>query len=95
MKKVILRIAILFAIFIGGVVGFSTLMNQNTTQISREMEEATLPVMCIDYNGYKINRMYGYSRKHCAMVWFLLRQTEILPFPIRLMIMRLTALPMR
>lgn len=63
MKKVILRIAILFAIFIGGVVGFSTLMNQNTTQISREMEEATLPVMCIDYNGYKINRMYGYTQE--------------------------------
>ncbi len=63
MKKVILRIAILFVIFVGGVIGFSSLMNQDTTETSREMQEATLPVLCIDYNGYKINRMYGYTQE--------------------------------
>lgn len=63
MKKVLLRIAILFVIFVGGVFGFSSLINEEITETTREMKAATLPVMCIDHNGYKINQMYGYTQE--------------------------------
>lgn len=63
MKKVLLRIAILFVIFVGGVFVFSSMMNEEITETSREMKEAALPVMCIDHNGYKINQMYGYTQE--------------------------------
>lgn len=63
MKKVLLRVAILFVIFVAGVAGFSSLMNEEITETSREMKAATLPVMCIDYNGYKINQMFGYTQQ--------------------------------
>lgn len=63
MKKVILRIAVLFVIFVGGVIGFSQLLNQQSVETTREMEEPTLPTLCIDYNGYKINQMYGYTQE--------------------------------
>ena len=63
MKKVILRIAILFVIFVGGVFGFSKLMNQQSTDSIRELKDPTLPTLCIEYNGYKINEMYGYIQE--------------------------------
>ena len=63
MKKVLRRISILFAVFVLGVIGFSMLMNEEITETTREMGEATLPVMCIDYNGYKINQMFGYKQE--------------------------------
>ncbi len=63
MKKVILRIAILFVIFVGGVIGFSQLMNQQSTDSIREVTDPTLPILCIDYNGQKINQMYGYVQE--------------------------------
>ena len=65
MKKVILRIAVLFVIFVGGVIGFSQLLNQQSVETTREMEEPTLPTLCIDYNGYKNN-----IDKHHIMVFF-------------------------
>ncbi len=63
MKKVILRIAILFVIFVGGVIGFSRLINQQSTESTREATDPTLPVLYIEYNGYKINQMYGYTQE--------------------------------
>lgn len=63
MKKLLLRIGTLFIIFVLGVIGFSSLMNEEITETTREMESATLPVMCIDYKGYKINQMFGYTQE--------------------------------
>lgn len=63
MKKVILRIAILFVIFVGGVFGFSQLLNQQSTESTREGADPTLPILCIEYDGYKINQMYGYTQE--------------------------------
>lgn len=63
MKKVILRIVILCMIFIGGVIGFSKVINQQGVETAREVTEATLPALCIDYNGYKINQMHGYTQE--------------------------------
>lgn len=63
MKKVILRVAVLLAIFVVGVVGFSGVMNQQDLEMTREATSATLPTLSIDYNGYKINQMYGYTKE--------------------------------
>lgn len=63
MKKVILRIVVFVAVFVGGVIGFSKIMNQQGIETSREITEATLPTLCIDYDGYKINQMYGYTQE--------------------------------
>ena len=61
MKNRLLKIAILFLVFVAGVFGFSFLMNEEVTETAREMRMAALPVMCIDYHGYKINQMFGYT----------------------------------
>lgn len=63
MKRAVLKIIVLLAVFVGGVFGFSELMNQETMESSREMENPTLPVLCIDKNGYKINQMFGYTQE--------------------------------
>lgn len=63
MKKVILRIAVFIAVFVGGVIGFSKIINQQGVETVREITGATLPTLCIDYNGYKINQMYGYTQE--------------------------------
>lgn len=65
MKKVLLRIVVLFVVFVAGVFGFSSLMNEEIIETTKEMKKATLPVMCIDYNGYKINQMFGYTQDVC------------------------------
>lgn len=63
MKKVLLRIAVLFAVFVAGVLGFSSMMNEEIIETTREMKSASLPVLCIDHNGYKINQMFGYTQE--------------------------------
>lgn len=63
MRKVVLKIIVLFAVFVGGVFGFSELMTQDTMESTREMENPTLPVLCIDNDGYKINQMFGYTQE--------------------------------
>lgn len=60
MKKIVLKIIVLLAVFVGGVFLFGVLLNQETMENSRDLEAPTLPVLCIDYEGYKINRMYGH-----------------------------------
>lgn len=63
MKKAVLKIVVLLTVFVGGVIGFSALMSQETMESTREMENPTLPVLCIDENGYKINQMFGYTQE--------------------------------
>lgn len=63
MKKIILKIIVLLAVFIGGVFLFAMLFNQENVESTRDLENPTLPVLCIDHNGYKINRMFGYTQE--------------------------------
>lgn len=63
MKKTVLRIVILFLIYIGGIFFFGMFMNQERAENTKEMENPTMPVLCIDYNGEKINRMFGYTQE--------------------------------
>ena len=45
MKKILTKAGILLLVFILGVIGFSSLMNKETTDNKMDLEEATLPVM--------------------------------------------------
>ncbi len=51
---------ILLAVFLGGISLFSQLQNQHSTVGTTELGAPTLPVMCIDRDGNKINSMPGY-----------------------------------
>ena len=48
-------------VFILGVIGFSSLMNKETTDNKMDLEEATLPVMSMKIGGEKANLMYGHA----------------------------------
>lgn len=62
MKKKIIKIIVLLLVFVGGVILFSSLMNQDTTENTADMANPTLPVLCIDLNGKKVDRLYGYTQ---------------------------------
>ena len=53
MKKILTKAGILLLVFILGVIGFSSLMNKETTDNKMDLEEATLPVMSMKIGGEK------------------------------------------
>ncbi len=60
-KSKVIKIAALLAIFIGGVLLFSRLfVNHQQTERASDLKDPTLPVMCVDMNGNKVDRMYGF-----------------------------------
>lgn len=59
----ILRVIILIAVFIGGVFFFSRFMNHQQVRSASDLSDPTLPVMYIDLNGNKIDRMNGFVSK--------------------------------
>ena len=63
MKKVLTKLGVLLLIFILGVIGFSSFMNKETTENKMDMEEASLPVLSMMYEGQEMNRMYGYAQE--------------------------------
>ncbi|MDD3217686.1 MAG: hypothetical protein PHC41_00725 [Lachnospiraceae bacterium] len=63
MRKRLLRIGILFLIFVVAVIGFGAFMNRDTTENTEEMKAASLPVINISYEDTVINQMYGYTQE--------------------------------
>ena len=61
MKKIVRRILVLLLIFIGGVVGFSCLLNSKNTDNRTEFQTPAVPCMAMLLGDTEINRMYGYS----------------------------------
>lgn len=59
----IIRILELLGIFIGGVILFSNLFftNRYFAAAASDLADPTLPVMCIDIDGNKVNQMFGYT----------------------------------
>ncbi|MCA5963191.1 hypothetical protein LC724_26160 [Blautia sp. RD014234] len=57
------KLGVLLLIFILGVIGFSSFMNKETTENKMDMEEASLPVLSMMYEGQEMNRMYGYAQE--------------------------------
>ncbi len=62
MKRIIIRIVILAAVFVACVFGFSFLMNRTETTTTRSMEEPSLPLLAIRYGNTTANRMPGYRQ---------------------------------
>ena len=62
MKKVILRLVVLFCIFVGCVIGFSMRMNSRTVVRETGLARPTLPVLYMRISGHTANRMEGHVR---------------------------------
>ena len=62
MKNKITRWIILFLVYVAGVVVFSSLsmLGRQQAVSASDLADPTLPVMCVDVNGNKVDRMYGY-----------------------------------
>ena len=63
MRNRLLKWLLFLIVYIVGVAGFSNLsvLQQQQTVNASDLTDPTLPVMCIDINGRKIDRMYGYT----------------------------------
>lgn len=62
MKKIIRRIIVLFLVFVGGVVGFSCLMNSENTDNRTDFQTPEVPCMAMLMGDTEVNRMYGYAK---------------------------------
>lgn len=61
MKKYLIKIAVLFAVFVLSVVIFSKIINQGNTDMTAEMANATYPVLTTFVGGQEANTLYGYA----------------------------------
>lgn len=61
MKKIVRRILVLLLIFIGGVAGFSCLLNNKNTDNRTDFQTPTVPCMAMLLGETEVNRMYGYA----------------------------------
>ena len=58
--KALIRIAVLFAVFVISVLVTSNVINQGNTDMTAEMKKAGLPVIYVNVNGEYINCLHGY-----------------------------------
>lgn len=61
MKKIIVKILVFMIVFVGTVFFVNKLNNMNYDKATREMEEATLPLVYCQYEGNTLNLMNGYT----------------------------------
>lgn len=47
--------------FFAALIVISDIMNQGNTDMTMEMAEASYPVVSVDYDGYRLNQMHGYT----------------------------------
>ncbi len=57
------RPIILLAVFIGALITFSMIMNQEETDQTTTMEMASLPVVHFVYNNMQMNELHGYAQE--------------------------------
>ena len=60
-KQVIARVIVFFITFLGGLFYFNYLSTAGKTEMSAEMNQATLPVLYIQSGDQYINEMHGYT----------------------------------
>ena len=63
MKSIIKRVLILFAIFLASFIFFMIALNRHEVKNTKNMAEASLPVLFIKENDTLINRMHGYKQE--------------------------------
>lgn len=59
MKRVLLRLSVLAAVFLVSLVIFVSLFNREVTMGTDSMEQPTLPVCYMEVSGTAVNRMFG------------------------------------
>ena len=60
MKRILIKIAVLAVVFLGSAYAFSVILNRDDFQSTKPVDEPSLPVLSIRYDGAEINRMFGY-----------------------------------
>lgn len=63
MHKGALKAVVLMTIFVLSVIVFGRMTNYTNKDLTTEMDEATLPVICLYANAMEINQLHGYSAK--------------------------------
>ena len=63
MKKILIRILVLLAVFILGVTVSSILMNGEISSDTTDLAKASFPEVMVEIGGTYVNRMYGYAEK--------------------------------
>lgn len=65
MKNRIFKWAMLFLVYVFGVVVFSniSLLGRQQAASASDLADPTLPVVCVDINGKKANRLFGYVQE--------------------------------
>lgn len=66
MKKILIKIGVLFLIFIGSVAGFAWFMDDETTIHTEDMEKASLPLVYMRYKDVDMNPLHGYVEPMAA-----------------------------
>lgn len=49
--------------FIGSIIFFEYFLNLGNTDVTKKMSDASLPIVCMRYDNYEYNRMYGYKKE--------------------------------
>lgn len=60
MKKKIIRLIVMIALFFGALITFSITMNQDNQDLTTTMPEASLPVLYFFHGDTQINELHGY-----------------------------------
>lgn len=63
MKRIVIKIVVLFLVFVLGVAGTAALLNSKDTDDRSDMNEASLPEVMVELDGILANRMCGYRTK--------------------------------
>ena len=61
MKKTILKIIASIFTFVGTIFLAGFLMNRGNVNTTRDMERASLPIICMSIGGETVNELYGYT----------------------------------
>ena len=63
MNKVWIKRAVAIVVFLISIFVFDLILNRDNSEITTEMPQATLPVVSVLAEDYKINTMYGYTSR--------------------------------
>ena len=63
MKKGLIKAGVLLLLFFGALGGTAAFINRNKTVGTREMKDASLPIVYMEVDERLVNPMYGYAEE--------------------------------
>lgn len=63
LRNLLIRLALLAALFVACLEGFSRMINKTTPDSVTAMGEATFPLVCMQRDGVDFNQLHGYCRQ--------------------------------